>query len=148
MSDMNRTLVEDTVLDAEIEGDLMILRFRGAFDAAAFRSLAVSFFEERYRLPGKRWRVLMDLSGGSARGVRMVSMAAKAARDNRPFEEKVAFIGIGRGVTRFIFERFVALSGRTGGRDFGVFETEVEAMAWLSVGGVSGGGGEDEGFGE
>jgi len=115
-------------LEVEERGDILVLRYFGAFDSEAYLRVVVPMLKKHLRQPGKRWRELVDLTHMRIKGFQVVLTAARMAKDDQPYEVCLACIGVRKGAARFLFERFIALSGYQALR---LFDSEEEAMVWL-----------------
>lgn len=115
-------------LDVEEHGELLIMRYIGPLDAAAFERDVLPVWIEKIRQSETPRRTLNDFRLAKPRGIKVIELIASNAQTNRPFIRRGAVLGVNRRVIRFLYDRYVALSGR---RDHRLFDDEAEARAWL-----------------
>lgn len=115
-------------VDVEVRGDLLIMRYVGAFDVTSYEREVMPVYTNYVRRPGQRWRALTDIGRASAKDVKILNGLVRESRENKPFVKRAAWVGLGRVMVPFLFDRLVALSGR---KDIKVFRDEAAAIAWL-----------------
>jgi len=115
-------------VDVEEHGSLLIMRYVGTFDAATFRRVAIPIWEDKIRSANSPRRTINDFKRIQVKGFRLIEVIAVESRKNKQFVERGAVIGLDRGLLRFFFDRYIALSGRTDQR---AFDDEPTALEWL-----------------
>lgn len=119
----------EACVDVEVRGRVLIMRVSGVVDDDAYRRLFPPIFETYLCHPGTRMRTMSVAFHARVKGLRVLKTMAKHIRQNRPFVERAAFVRDRKGLTGFIFDQLVALSGRD---DLRLFESEADALAWLT----------------
>jgi len=127
MPQQPQIISDEAHIDMDVQGDILIMRYFGAFDAETYRHRLEPAIK-LIRQPGARWRLLSDVSQAQMRGLATLKAGAAFTKANAPYVRRSAVLGLRSSARRFLYNRMVALSGRANVR---AFDDADAAMTWL-----------------